>query len=408
MNKTQLIRAIAADAGITQAQAEKALISLLRNIKRSLERGERVSLVGFGSWSVLQRAARAGRNPATGMRIQIPSKKIVKFKAGAGLSNFFGDVNIPETKLLIATKDSGFKGANISSSGDTSVVKRTESATDFSPKAQGPPEAINFSIMVPKSISKGSMFILDLWAFLESERNKVKELAKELGRDRTLGQKVGVVVTKDSLISAKLVLPNFTIANPIEFIHWQGATTNSSFIITTPDALKSRDNAGFVVLSCEGLAIGKIPFVLSITAEAAKEVVPLETKTEYYKTAFASYASKNRAEVLSRIQGMKKIAPQLDVFVDALSLRSGDDWEKKLKEYVPTKDVFFLFWSKAASSSSWVKNEWEMALRERGIEYISPVPLDEPDIAPPPEELSKLHFNDAYLAHIKYLELKNA
>ena len=63
MNKTELIDAMAADAGITKAAAKKALESFLGNVEGSLKAGNRVSLVGFGSWSVSQRSAREGRNP---------------------------------------------------------------------------------------------------------------------------------------------------------------------------------------------------------------------------------------------------------------------------------------------------------------------------------------------------------
>ena len=87
MNKTELIDAMVADAGITKAAAKKALESFLGNVEGSLKKGNRVSLVGFGSWSVSRRNAREGRNPQTGQTIQIAAKNVVKFKAGAELGN---------------------------------------------------------------------------------------------------------------------------------------------------------------------------------------------------------------------------------------------------------------------------------------------------------------------------------
>ena len=87
MNKTELIDAMAADAGISKAAAKKALESFLGNVGWSLKKGGRVSLVGFGSWSVSKRAARDGRNPQTGATIKIAAKNVVKFKAGAELSS---------------------------------------------------------------------------------------------------------------------------------------------------------------------------------------------------------------------------------------------------------------------------------------------------------------------------------
>ena len=90
MNKSDLIDGMAAEAGITKASAKKALESFLGNVQGSLKKGDRVSLVGFGSWSVNRRAARDGRNPQTGKTIKIAAKNVVKFKAGSDLS---GSVN---------------------------------------------------------------------------------------------------------------------------------------------------------------------------------------------------------------------------------------------------------------------------------------------------------------------------
>ena len=85
MNKSELIDGMAEHAGITKASAKKALESFLGNVEGELKKGGRVSLVGFGSWSVSQRSAREGRNPQTGKTIQIAAKNVVKFKAGSEL-----------------------------------------------------------------------------------------------------------------------------------------------------------------------------------------------------------------------------------------------------------------------------------------------------------------------------------
>lgn len=86
MNKAELIDAIAADAGLSKADAKRALDSFIAATTKALKKGDRVALVGFGSWSVAKRSARTGRNPQTGKEIKIPAKKVVKFKAGAELA----------------------------------------------------------------------------------------------------------------------------------------------------------------------------------------------------------------------------------------------------------------------------------------------------------------------------------
>ncbi len=87
MNKSELIDAIATDAGISKVAAKSALESFLSNVSGALKNGGRVSLVGFGSWSVSKREARDGRNPQTGATIKIAAKNVVKFKSGAELES---------------------------------------------------------------------------------------------------------------------------------------------------------------------------------------------------------------------------------------------------------------------------------------------------------------------------------
>jgi DNA-binding protein HU-beta len=86
MNKAELVDAIAAGSGISKADSKRALDAFIDATTNALKSGDRVSLVGFGSFSVSERAERKGRNPQTGKEITIAAKKVVKFKAGTELS----------------------------------------------------------------------------------------------------------------------------------------------------------------------------------------------------------------------------------------------------------------------------------------------------------------------------------
>lgn len=90
MNKSQLVDAIAAEAGLTKVQAKKALEAYIDVTAKTLKAGDKIALVGFGSFSVTKKPARTGRNPRTGAAIKIAAKKVVKFKAGAELSAAVG------------------------------------------------------------------------------------------------------------------------------------------------------------------------------------------------------------------------------------------------------------------------------------------------------------------------------
>lgn len=85
MTKAELVENVAKEAGLTKAAADKAIAALTGAVAAALKKGDKVTLVGFGTFSVSQRAARTGKNPQTGAAIKIKASRSPKFKAGAGL-----------------------------------------------------------------------------------------------------------------------------------------------------------------------------------------------------------------------------------------------------------------------------------------------------------------------------------
>ena len=85
MTKTELVDKMAKDAKVTKAAADKAINSFVDGVKKALKKGDKVILIGFGTFSVTQRKARKGRNPQTGKEIKIPARKAPKFSAGSAL-----------------------------------------------------------------------------------------------------------------------------------------------------------------------------------------------------------------------------------------------------------------------------------------------------------------------------------
>ena len=87
MNKSELIEKIAAGAGLSKADAKKALDATVEAIKGALIAGDKIQLIGFGTFAIAERPAREGINPATKQKIKIAAKKVAKFKAGAELTD---------------------------------------------------------------------------------------------------------------------------------------------------------------------------------------------------------------------------------------------------------------------------------------------------------------------------------
>ena len=103
MNKAQLVEAIVKDTELTKVKAGLAVDSLMAAITKALKSGDSVTLIGFGSFSVVQRAARVGRNPKTGKEIKIPAKKVPKFKSGKALKETIAGIKSAVKAKPVAT-----------------------------------------------------------------------------------------------------------------------------------------------------------------------------------------------------------------------------------------------------------------------------------------------------------------
>lgn len=157
-----------------------------------------------------------------------------------------------------------------------------------------------------------------------------------------------------------------------------------------------------MTISQNSVPIGHIQFKITVSTSSEKtdqcEAEPTGDKVFHYQTAFVSYSSKDRPEVLKRLQ-IPSILHQYKIRQDILSLEPGDIWEPKLMQYIDECDLFLLFWSNAAKQSEFVRKEIQYAVqRKQGNIHappkIIPIIIEGPPLVPPPEELQHIHFND--------------
>ncbi len=262
-------------------------------------------------------------------------------------------------------------------------------------------ENVNFAVSFPGVMMAAESYIVDVWLFLEEQRNRLLERIKEESNEKlSLKSEGSVVIERGSVITAGLSIDGLTIEPPEKTLTWTGSLNNSSFMVTVPGNASEGSKIGRVCFYINGLEVARLHFKFLISIKLKEEFKPANSFTyaSKYRTAFASYASDDRNEVLARVQGLEKAG--VEVFMDVRNLRSGQRYEEILLEKIRDTDVFYLFWSKAAKKSEWVKKEWEYALNNRGIDVINPIPLESPDVVPPPPELSQvLHFGDWTLAY---------
>jgi hypothetical protein len=261
-------------------------------------------------------------------------------------------------------------------------------------------DEVDFTVTTPGTTEPGNAYRLDVWAHVEKRRDEVLERAQRDAGEEGIRPHTfrGATILRSSVIEVTLLLKGLLVDFPDNTMIWDGRLGQASFTFRVPERLERGQYPGRASLHVNGLCIASLSFIVAVSERSQSGA----THVKVHRSAFASYASADRDEMLARVQGMQKIAPDLDVFVDVASLRSGDQWTERLRAEIETRNVLYLFWSRAASRSEWVEREWRIALKKHGLDFIDPVPLESPDLVPPPIELGgELHFNDWMLAYMR-------
>lgn len=272
-------------------------------------------------------------------------------------------------------------------------------------KAAAPPppvaDAVDAAVYCPPRVARRSSFLVQVFLYLPEQAQEAAERALEADAQARRRQSftLPLDLAPGTRVDIRLDMPGLTVSEPDAVVVWRQRTAGVQFQVDVPADAAERA-IGNVRFAIAGVPAGTMRFQVDIGAADAPADAPAlcEAEAVRYRRAFASYASKDRAEVLRRVQAFKIAG--ISVFQDVLDLSPGDRWERELYRRIDDCDVFLLFWSNAASQSVWVGKEIAYALaRKEGI-AIQPVPIEGPPIVPPPASLQGLHFNDALLAHI--------
>lgn len=266
--------------------------------------------------------------------------------------------------------------------------------------APGTGGTVDFVVVAPPMLSPGHRFAIELWLSPPADRATMVAEATRGGLSER-GSRSNVALDPGAVITAALSLPGFEIACHIQSLGWNGDIANIGFIVGAPSSLPPGAHAGTISVMKGSLPFAAVSFTLRVAALAGGNEAPAPlpgTMTRYIRRAFASYATEDRSEVLRRVQGMAAIG--VYVFLDVMKIRAGADWEQRLFGEIDRSDRLILFWSSKAAKSAYVDKEWRYALDRHGLDFIDPLPLEDPRFAAPPAELAGKHFNDIYLAFI--------
>lgn len=255
-------------------------------------------------------------------------------------------------------------------------------------------DQVQFSAVSPKNAIKGEYTLIQVFMYQQNFRNVVQE-AMEMMDSPAQEKRSGFHnVRENTCVKIRLTCPDMQIEDNELEQYWSGGYLQFDFAICPPEDFKKRQLLLTAAVYFDGIPATRLMLMLNPQAPAQESI---DVKRHDICSAFVSYASQDRPRVGALIQGMRKARPDMDIFFDVNSLRSGEDWEQILYQEIHNRDVLFLCWSRHAKESPWVEREWRYALEQKGSDAIEPIPLEQPDICPPPAELSRKHFNDSLL-----------
>jgi hypothetical protein len=267
---------------------------------------------------------------------------------------------------------------------------------------------VDCSVFSVPEVKCGESILIQVFVHLIEKYLEAEALAKEFDEDATRRglTSLDAEIARGTKLSFELSFRDIQIENPVNTIKWQGRTTQLGFEINIPENYASENLIGKLMVSQDSIPLGHIIFKIKVLKKVTLQKEPRKELplgiAKRYENAFISYASKDRSEVLRRVQMLS--VTRIKYFQDILNLEPGDRWERELYKKIDDADVFFLFWSKAASESEWVLKEIQYALnRKSGDEDFPPeiIPVIIEKSAPnPPVELKDIHFNDKIIYFI--------
>ena len=259
------------------------------------------------------------------------------------------------------------------------------------------PDRVEYAAVVPVSLYPDEYAMIQVIMYEEQFRSMVEEAVQASLEEARKVQGSLLKVDRESRVRIELFAKQMGYAEHQEAV-WEGGHLNFYFDVILPEGFSGRSVLFEAVVYIDGIRSSFLKFQVKIGGGGVQNP-PVERKD--VRSVFMSYASQDRKRVSAIVQGIHKVRPEMDIFWDVESLRSGQSWEAELYRAINSRDTLFLCWSHFARQSEWVEREWRYAYSQRGISGIEPVPLETPDICPPPRELSSMHFSDRELNYRK-------
>lgn len=262
---------------------------------------------------------------------------------------------------------------------------------------------VDCSVFAPPTARGGAKVMVQVFLHGIEQAERAQFLAQTMDDAARLRgiETLQVPIPRRTTVQIDLDGRGLGVTEPVRFLLWNGQPTVASFEVEVPLGFKGDVCHPVARMTIDGEPVGRILFQIRIEP-ATRDATPLPgpelsgTGATHYTSAFLSYSSKDRAEVLKRAQAFQ--AAKLEFFQDVLSLEPGQRYSEEILHRIGKSDLFVLFWSRNAMRSPWVQKEIDHALAcqrddPSGLPDIVPIMLEPIAKAPPPPGLLHLHMN---------------
>jgi hypothetical protein len=259
------------------------------------------------------------------------------------------------------------------------------------------------TVFAPPEIAAGEHFMVQVAVHTLAQAAGVEESAKKFDADAECRgyTSLAINVKHGDRLTVRLTMPGLAISQRLSLITWKGGPHFLTFQVLAPPSHHGGTVLGTVTVCDEQIPIGQITFKLSVRPKDSAQLSANRPTGEArsFETFFISYSSKDRPEVLKRVQMLARLGKKF--YQDLLDIDAGERWEQKLYRRIDECDAVLLFWSSNAKASEWVLQECRYTIEKRGIDHLLPVIIEGPPPVPPPPELEALHMNDWLLYVMK-------
>lgn len=274
-----------------------------------------------------------------------------------------------------------------------------------------PDERLSFTTGYQGTVSPGIWYPLLIYIHTAGMKKIVEQLlqkfSKSLGIDPSISTTMSSILLKrETTLKFVPHLEGFTFNPAVSEVKWYEDIQEVNFRLRADADIAGRIVPGSIDIYSGSLLIAQLPISITVRGTNVSEEQPqlTSTTTEIFSSIFASYSHKDAALVEACAAAYKALG--ISMYIDAISLHSGDIWKRVLQEFIVQSDLFQLYWSDNSSKSNPVQEEWQYALQLKSLKgenFIRPLYWEEP-CPTPPTELSDLHFAklnlDALARHV--------